>query len=388
MANDPLRIVHCLRAPVGGLFRHVCDLAQAQAERGHLVGLIADSLTGGDAARARLDALGPVCRLGIERFAMSRLPGPGDIRAASRIGGLAAAWNPDVLHGHGAKGGAYARLAGTRLRKGAGRPIRVYTPHGGSLHYGSSSPAGIVYLALERYLARRTDVFLFESEYGLRTFSEKVGAPPGLVRVVHNGLAPSEFTPVVPAGDAADFVFVGELRAIKGIDTLLEALAILARGANPPSAVIVGAGADGEKLRAAAARLGLNARVRFPGPMPAREAFRLGRAAVVPSRAESLPYVVLEAAAARLPIVATDVGGIAEIFGDQAGRLVPPDDPGRLAAAMKLVLDDPEAARRDAGALAGDVAARFSLDGMTDAIVDAYATALRAAPRGIPVKSS
>ena len=88
----------------------------------------------------------------------------------------------DVVHGHGAKGGAYARLAR------AARAIRVYTPHGGSLHYRWSSPAGFLYLALERVLMRRTDLFLFESAYGRDVFRAKIGEPGALVRVVHNGV--------------------------------------------------------------------------------------------------------------------------------------------------------------------------------------------------------
>ncbi len=61
-------------------------------------------------------------------------------------------------------------------------------------------------------------------------------------------------------------------------------------------------------------------------PMPARQAFALGRIMVVPSRAESFPYIVLEAAAAGKPLIATRVGGIPDMFGPLAERLVPPDD--------------------------------------------------------------
>jgi len=376
MTDSPLRIVHCLRAPVGGLFRHVCDLAEAQARQGHLVGLIADSTTGGKAAEARLADLSSMCRLGIERFAMSRIPGPGDLRTAFAVGNVARRWRPDVLHGHGAKGGAYARIAGTRLRRGSQSPIRAYTPHGGSLHFARTSPAGFVFLSMERYLARQTDVFLFESAFGRDAFAAKVGPPRGVVRVVHNGLAPSEFAPVRPGPGAADFVFVGELRALKGIDTLLEALRLLDPGPDGPTAVIVGSGSDRDALTAMAGDLGLSGRVSFPGAMPARDAFALGRCVVVPSRAESLPYVVLEAIAAQLPVVATHVGGIPEIFGDQAHRLVSPDDPPGLAGAMRAVITNVTETRSLTEALAADVGNRFSIDAMTGGVLNAYKAAM------------
>src|SRR5205085_241243 len=87
-----------------------------------------------------------------------------------------------VVHGHGAKGGAYARLARNA------RGIRVYTPHGGSLHYRWSTPAGFLYLAAERALMARTDLFLFESHFGRDAFRAKVGDPGTRARVVHNGV--------------------------------------------------------------------------------------------------------------------------------------------------------------------------------------------------------
>ena len=65
----------------------------------------------------------------------------------------------------------------------------------------------------------------------------------------------------------------------------------------------------------------------------------MGRMLVIPSRAESLPYVVLEAAAAGVPIIATYVGGVPEIFGPQADRLIPPDDLGALIGAITAAID-------------------------------------------------
>ena len=74
--------------------------------------------------------------------------------------------------------------------------------------------------------------------------------------------------------------------------------------------------------------------MRFLPPMPARQAFALGRIMVVPSRAESFPYIVLEAAAAGKSLIATGVGGIPDMFGPLAERLIPPDDCGALERAL------------------------------------------------------
>ncbi|HZN29090.1 MAG TPA: glycosyltransferase family 4 protein, partial [Xanthobacteraceae bacterium] len=121
---------------------------------------------------------------------------------------------------------------------------------------------------------------------------------------------------------------------------LLEAMALLTQGGRRVTATIVGDGPDRAALQAQAAALGLAAQVRFVGAKPARAGFALGRLLVVPSRAESLPYIVLEAAAVGLPMIATDVGGIPEIFGPDADALVPPGDPAALARAIRRAMQD------------------------------------------------
>src|SRR5205085_8294414 len=219
--GEPLRILQVLRAPVGGLFRHVVDLARGQAARGHRVGIVADADTGGVRAEAAFASLD--LALGLTRVPMSRHIGLSDLAAQRLVALRAAGTQADVLHGHGAKGGAYARLAP------AGRAIRVYTPHGGSLHYDRRSPIGMMYLALEQVLMARTELFLFESRFGRDAFAAKIGVPRSLTHVVDNGVTAEEFVEVVPQNDATDLVFVGELRVLKGVDVLLDALALLAR---------------------------------------------------------------------------------------------------------------------------------------------------------------
>src|SRR6476660_4192608 len=108
--DQPLRILHAVRAPVGGIFRHVLDLANGQVDRGHNVGIVADSLTGGERADAALAEIAPRLKLGVHRIAIRREPFPTDILVWTRFMRLIARLKPQVLHGHGAKAGAFVRL--------------------------------------------------------------------------------------------------------------------------------------------------------------------------------------------------------------------------------------------------------------------------------------
>jgi glycosyltransferase involved in cell wall biosynthesis len=347
----------------------VIDLAHAQAARGHQVGIVADLSTGGARAEAAFAALEPELALGLTRVPMSRHIGASDVSAQRHVAGRARAAGVDVLHGHGAKGGAYARLANT----GA---IRVYTPHGGSLHYNRGSPIGFVYLTLEQVLMARTELFLFESHYGRDAFAAKVGTPRALVRVVHNGVTGQEFAEIAPSGDATDIVFIGELRVLKGVDVLLDAIAQLAREGRKVSATIIGDGPDAAAFREQAERLGLSGAVRFRETMPARAGFALGRLMVAPSRAESLPYIVLEAAAAAVPLITTNVGGIPEVFGPQSSCLIAPGDAAALAQAISSALADPAAMRNETLTLRARVRDEFSAAVMADGVLAAYREAL------------
>ena len=97
---------------------------------------------------------------------------------------------------------------------------------------------------------------------------------------------------------------------------------------------------------------------------------------VIPSRAESLPYVVLEAAAAGVPMIATRVGGIPEIFGPEGVHLITPDDVGALAGAISAALDAPERLRHVAQTVRSRVRSEFSLAAMVDGGLAAYREAL------------
>ncbi|MBA1143689.1 glycosyltransferase [Mesorhizobium neociceri] len=372
---DQLRIVHCFRSPVGGIFRHVRDLTEAQLAAGHVVGIVCDSTTGGEYEERLFDQMKDSLALGIHRTPMQRHVGPGDLASAWRTYRIIKELRPDVLHGHGAKGGAYARLFGSLLRVSRSRVARLYSPHGGSLHYDETTTTGKLFFALERLMARFTDCLLFVSDYERRTYRRKVGEPPIPNTLVYNGLRAAEFEPVVTQPDAADLLYIGMMRDLKGPDIFIEALALAGtRLERRLTAVMVGDGDDLPRYHTQVKRLGLEKQVRFLPPMPARDAFALADLVVVPSRAEAMPYIVLETLAAGRPMIATAVGGIPEIFGEGSPALIRPD-PRQLGDKMGEALRDLDAYR---GAMPDIVSlkARFGADVMAADIEKAYFAAL------------
>ena len=316
--SSTLRILHCLRAPIGGLFRHVHDLAVGQAQLGCEVGIVCDSRSGGDEISVQMSRLIDNCALGVTRIPMRRQAGFGDWATYRKIAKIAAKADVQVLHGHGAKGGAYARLAGRKLKRARRDVKTVYTPHGGSLHYSPSSLAGRLYVAAERRLAPMTDGMIFESLYAANRYAEIIGMPKCPVRIIPNGLYRH------------------------------------------------------------ARKLNLGARVSFAGPLPARTAFARARCVVVPSRAESFPYIVLEAAAAQMPMIATNVGGIKEIVGDSDIPLIPPRDVEALAGQLRTFLASPKPYLQRAASLQQNIAKRFTVEAMTWDVVDFYISELGA----------
>lgn len=373
-----LRIIHCLRAPVGGLFRHVRDLAKAQRAAGHQVGAICDSNANDSLTAPRLEAFAETLDLGLHFVPMARSLAPSDATAVAAIRRIVRESSPAVVHGHGAKGGAYARLATIApFQTASDTPLAFYTPHGGSLHFAPTSLKGRIFMALERYLARHTAGIIFESAFARGIYARNIGQVAAPIRVIPNGLTKGEFRGHTPPPDAHDVLFVGELRTLKGVDVLLNALSAC-NADKATTALIVGEGPDGDAFKGLSQDLGLDDVVTFAGAMPAAEAFDRARCIAVPSRAESLPYIVLEAAAACVPLIATDVGGIPEIVSESDTHLIPCDNADALAEEIRNTLADPTAARARAARLQARIAQRFTVGHMSKDVLAFYADALAA----------
>lgn len=371
-STDKLRILHCFRSPVGGIFRHVRDLIHEQVAQGHELGVICDNNTGGPFEESMLAKLETSLTLGLHRLPMNRSVGPKDALVAWQLYKKIKGLHVDVLHSHGAKGGAYARIIGTFLGSRGNRPARLYCPHGGSIHYDRSTLAGRIYFGLERTLERFTDRLIFVSAYERDGYFAKVGKARCPHSLVRNGLTSEEFEPVHAADDASDFVYIGMMRDLKGVDLLLDALPLVAKKTGRPvSATLVGDGPDLHLYKERAETSEDQVSTNFEAPMAVKHAFRLGKTVVVPSRAESMPYIVLEALAAQRPLIATNVGGIPEIYAEFARALVEPDSLDALVGAMAGHLE---------GTIhlpASDVMARrveenFSAQVMADDVMTAY----------------
>ncbi|MBK5928467.1 glycosyltransferase [Rhodobaculum claviforme] len=166
------------------------------------------------------------------------------------------------------------------------------------------------------------------------------------LRIIRCGVQPQLYGTTPPRWTGGNILFIGRLAPVKGVRLLLDAFVAVHRKHPDATLTLVGDGPDMARLRARAAALGLEGAVTFRGQLGEAEvAATLGAAdmLVLPSFAEGVPMVLMEAMASRLPVVATRVGGVAELVEDGvSGLLVPPGNTDALAAAIERLLADPD----------------------------------------------
>jgi len=314
-----------------------------------------------------VDELG---RIGIRHIAI-RL---GKFSGLSAAGALATVLREnavDVLHTHGGIAGLYGRLAARK----AGTPAIVHTVHGiHYLHYRNPA-AKRAFIALERRLSRSTDAVVFVSVADMECAARLRLALPPKARLIRNGvpsIAPERLRD--PAAVKAELgaegkplvVAVSRLHRQKGVTYLLRGVPFVRNEIPDVRVVVAGGGplADQLKAEVKALRVGDNA-VLLGERKDALDILAAADIFVLPSLWEGLPYVLVEAAALGKPIVAADIDGVREVIRNGAtGILVPPRDPGALAAAIILLLRDPEFARQLGEAARTEIPPRFSVERM------------------------
>lgn len=241
-----------------------------------------------------------------------------------------------------------------------------------------------LYHRLDRYLLRRADRIVVMAEAQRRGF-------PGVqdkLSVIHNAvLTPARESPPpdwLPVGTTPLIAYVGRLSPEKGVDLLLDALAMLHRETPdlPWQTVVVGEGPERARLEAQAVAAGLRARVQFVGSTPDPwPVYRAAALVVLPSRSEGLPNVMLEAIAADRRVIATAVGAVPDVIGaSQAATVIPSGSADAIARAIRtgLTTGDNDAARADRAALR----ARHSLDNRVATHLALYRGVLGARPHG------
>jgi glycosyltransferase involved in cell wall biosynthesis len=192
---------------------------------------------------------------------------------------------------------------------------------------------------------------------------------------IHNGIATDPFKPTPPAADIPRIVCIGRIVASKGFDLAIEAFAKLRAVVPAVQLTIVGDGPEKEVLLGQVRNLGLSEFVSFAGevgPDEVREYIRGSNVVVVPSREhESFGLVAVEAALMERPVVASRLGGLAEIVVDgKTGFLVEQEDAAEIARRLEQILTQPQLATKFGTAARERALKKFSI-GVNAAAYDA-----------------
>jgi glycosyltransferase involved in cell wall biosynthesis len=356
----------------GGVARHVADLFTGLRASGHEAVLCGP--------QPPITLRGQLEPGDHQPLAMQRAIAPRP--DAATIGELASIIDrvrPDVVHSHSSKAGAVARLA--RLIRP--RTPALYTPHGYAMAGFFHRVERVVYREAERGLGLLTSRVLAVCEAEARLARTVTAARR--VRVVHNGVD----VPAVAGGELDERVAalrsrgpvvctVCQLRPGKGVETLLDAWPAVAAAQPGAQLAIAGDGSLRGTLEQRVEALGVASSVHFLGEHADPIAVVRGADVfVLASWFEAFPYVILEAMALRLSIVASDVGGVAEaIESGRSGLLVPARRPAALSSALSELLGDGELRERLAAAALETVERRFSTESMVSGAIGVYEDAL------------
>jgi glycosyltransferase involved in cell wall biosynthesis len=362
-ASSRRSVLHVSQPTEGGVGRYVADLASDQVARGWDVAVV--SPTYGELS-ARIAAEGarhiP--------WTAGRMPGPSSVLHAVSLAGIVKRERPDVVHLHSSSAGLSGRLA---VR---GRRPTIFQPHAWSFE-AVGGPLRAAAAAWERTGSRWATAIVCVSE-AERLRGEEHGIRARWL-VVPNGVDLGAFSEAsagersaarrrLELGEGPLVVCIGRLSRQKGQDVLLDAWpAVLARVADA-RLVLVGDGPDGKELRRRAGD-----GVQLVGHREDVDEW-LAAADVValPSRWEGMSLGMLEAMARGRSIVATDVPGALEALEDDAGAVVPPEDPVALADAIAIRLLDPQQAGAEGRRARQRAEQAYDLATTTARITEAY----------------
>ena len=305
-----------------------------------------------------------------------------DLRTAAAIARVIRRYRPDVIHTHLSKAG----LLGRAVAMATSRAVRVHTFHGTLFggYFGATASGGIV--RAERFLGHRSDAIVALSDRQRDELIEQGIAPPDRIHIVPLGLDLGRFVPArgddaratarsalgIPP-DALVIVAIGRLVPIKRLDRLVDAFALVASRVPGSLLYLVGDGSEREALEARVSAAGLRDRVTFVGWSGSTPDWYAGTDVVaLTSDREGTPLALIEAAAAGRPVVATDVGGVADVVADgSTGFVVPTTSVDALADRLSQLALDPDL-RNAMGREAPARATRYGADRLVTDLDDLY----------------
>jgi len=346
-----ISVMHVItRLTVGGSSENTVSIIEELQRFGYASTLVLGPQSEGPTVE---DARRRGCRIA-ELDGMVREVSPArDVAAVLQLYRLFRRERPAIVHTHTSKAGFVGRFAAWL----AGVPAVIHQPHGHIFYGYWSRPRTAMFVALERVAAHWTDTMIALTpreieehlERGIGRAEQYAVVPSGVpTRALREGAASRAEARArlgLPA-DAYVVAGVGRFVPIMGFDLLVAALGELVAQVPNAHVVLIGDGVERGALQAQAAALGVTARLHISGAvtdvvglLPAADVL------AAPSRNEGMGRVLVEAMALGLPVVGTRVGGIGDVILDgECGLLVPPEDPGALAAALIELGQD--AARR------------------------------------------
>ncbi len=318
--------------PIGGAQIHVRDLAAAARKQGHTVLVLAGG--GGPFVDQLLAQDTPTIVL---RHLTVPVAPIRDVRAMRELHAVLTEWRPDLITTHSAKAGTLGRLVGRRLRV----PV-IFTAHGWTFTPGFPGWQAVLYRRVERVMAPLARRIITVSEYDRRLALEAGVGTADRVITVHNGMpdVPPRLR-AEPARTPPRLVMVARFGPQKDHATLLRALAGLQD--QPWELDLIGEGPLIGETAALAGSLGIGARVKILGQrMDVDQLLAGAQASLLVTNYEGFPLSILEAMRSGLPVVASDVNGVAEAVRDgETGYLVPRGDVERLRDRIDRLLRAP-----------------------------------------------
>lgn len=358
-----MRILYVItRAVEGGAQTHVRDLAEGFAAAYEVGVVLFDD--GPLAARLRASGI-RVWALDAPTRSMRLWR---DLLAGARLTAIIRSFRPTLVHAHSSKAGLIARAAAMLARVPA-----IYTAHGWAFIEASEHWHHRFFArGVERAAALITRRIICVSQFDRDLAARRRIASPNRIVVIPNGIGSIETSVTRALHDGVRCITIARFSPPKDPLTLIEAAA---RISSECELLLVGEGELLDVARARTRNFGVGDRVRFLGARSDVPALLADSDLfVLSTRWEGMPYTILEAMRAGLPVVATAVGGIPEaVIDGETGFLVPPGDAAALAERIEQLANSPELRARMGDAARNRWLQHFHLAGMLQAVGEVYA---------------